>query len=170
MLNRPTPCSDCGAHESIIRNIFTFNYHLPRNPSRKICRRGVVERQGNLSHLAGHRSNSNSNFQTSQTKNQMIGSNNNGTIFTTHSIIGMMMLMMIGIIVLTMRPRHVTRVKMTGVMTWTINNILQIFNLKSRNCLRCTVAVTRSRPGPRHHHLPKINPHHPRLVNPLVPV
>ena len=79
-----------------------------------------------------------------------------------------MMLMMIGIIVLTMRP--VTRVKMTGVMTRKINNILQIFNLKLRNCPRCTLAVARSRAGLSHHHFPEINPHHPRAANPLVPV
>ena len=81
-----------------------------------------------------------------------------------------MMLMMIGIIVLTMRP--VTRVKMTGVMTWKINNILQIFNLKSRNCPRCTVAVNmpRARLRHSHHHFPEINRHHSHAASPLVPV
>ena len=79
----------------------------------------------------------------------------------------MMMLMMIGIIVVTMRLGPVTRVKMTGVMTRTI--ILQIFNLRLRNCLRCTVAAARPRAGPRHH-LPEINLHHHRVIKPLVPV
>ena len=79
----------------------------------------------------------------------------------------MMMLMMIGIIVVTMRLGPVTRVKMTGVMTRTI--ILQIFNLRLRNCLRCTVAVARPRASLRHY-LPEINPHHHRVIKPLVPV